>query len=221
MKFMTMDMELADRILPSICSISIISWINTTPVNVFHTWLNPECEIEEFFADRHGMTNEDLKNMPTLREKWTRIYDIMEGQMIFAHNANAMFSALQKRAEIDLLNIPDFTFASTASIAKRCFPECPSTDLQTVAKTMHLASEFYDSYLDAHTISRILLKAIEKETVSHYTELFQKVGYVGGKFIDRKKILVRPVFDKEKGIYIPQQYQYESYSGKGIYRKLN
>ena len=73
MHFVTLDMELADRILPSICSITIIEWNDNNIVNIIDTYINPDCEVEEFFADRHGITNEMLKDAPTLPEKWIEI----------------------------------------------------------------------------------------------------------------------------------------------------
>lgn len=207
MQFLTVDMEVADRILPSICSFTIVRWIDGTPCNWFHTMLNPECDVEDFFADRHGFTNDDLKNSPVLREKWRRIYDILEGSMVFAHYANRTFQMLQRRAEIDYLNMPNFTFADSASIARRCFPGLGDYRLPNVSEKLEITTNHNDSYTDAHTVAAIIMKALEKEEVSSCDELFKKVGFVGGKYENQKKILVRPKRDVINGIYVPQYYE--------------
>ena len=208
MEFLTLDMELADRILPSICSISIMQWENDKIKACFHTLLDPDCDIEAFFNDRHGLKNEDLINSPALRTKWVRIYDILENQTIFAHNANRTMQALAKRASIDYLNMPDCKFVDTASICRRCFPGLKDYRLPNVTEQLSITDIHNNSFVDAQSIGIILNRAIKEESVNDYYELFKKVGFVGGQFKDKTKMLFRPCRNKELGIYEAKFYDY-------------
>ena len=209
MDFYTMDIELADRILPSYCSITILQWHDNNITGVFHTLLNPECDVESFFENRHGLTNDDLKNSPMLREKWVRIYDILEGKTVFIHNANSVMNGLLKRTSADYLNIPDFTFIDTTSISRRCFPGLDNYKLPAVAEALSITDRHNNSLEDAKTVGTILLYAIQNENATDYYDLFRKIGYVGGKFKNGQKELFRPIKDKTRNCYIAQTYDYK------------
>ena len=208
MEFLTLDMELADRILPSICSISIMQWEDDKIKACFHTLIDPDCEIEPFFNDRHGLTNADLLNSPALRTKWIRIYDILEGQTIFAHNANRTMQALAKRAAIDYLNMPDCKFIDTASICRRCFPGMKDYRLPNITEKLNITDVHNNSFVDAQSVGIIVNKALKEKGVKDYKELFEKTGFVGGQFKDKVKTLFRARKNKELGIYEAKFYDY-------------
>lgn len=208
MRFLTMDMELGDRMLPTICSLTIVSWLDDKPNGCFHTLLNPESDIEEFFDNRHGFTNYDLNDMPNLRDKWIRIYDILSNKMVFIHNANEVVTALCKRAGIDFLNMPNFTFGDTTSIARRCFKGLEDYRLPNVTEKLQISNQHNNSYIDAHSVGILLNRAVKETQCEDYIELYKKVGYAGGKIINGHKQLYRAVKDKKEGIYVAKKFDY-------------
>ena len=112
MQFTTFDIEFADVILPSICSISIIDWNDSGIVNVYKTMINPDCDIDPFLQDRHKITAEQISTAPTLPEVWKDIYDHLENKLVFSHYANRNVRSLQELASINYLNMPPFIYIS-------------------------------------------------------------------------------------------------------------
>lgn len=207
MHFVTLDMELADRMLPSICSITIIEWKDNNIVNIIDTYINPDCEVEEFFADRHGITNEMLKDAPTLPEKWIEIYDALDHKMVFAHNANRTIKALKQRASVDLLKMPDLRFGDTASLARRTWPGLDSYRLQELTETLNITKFHNNSYEDAKSVAKIVNMASELFDADSPGELFRLSGYAGGIMRNQEKLSYRAVKDKKNDIYIQRFYQ--------------
>ena len=207
MHFVTLDMELADRMLPSICSITIIEWNDNNIVNIIDTYINPDCEVEEFFADRHGITNEMLKDAPTLPEKWIEIYDALDHKMVFAHNANRTIKALKQRASVDLLKMPDLRFGDTASLARRTWPGLDSYKLQELTETLNITKFHNNSYEDAKSVAKIVNMASELFDADSPGELFRLSGYAGGIMRNQEKLSYRAVKDKKNDIYIQRFYQ--------------
>lgn len=207
MRFVTLDMELADRMLPSICSITIIEWNDNNIVNIIDTYINPDCEVEEFFADRHGITNEMLKDAPTLPEKWIEIYDALDHKMVFAHNANRTIKALKQRASVDLLKMPDLRFGDTASLARRTWPGLDSYRLQELTETLNITKFHNNSYEDAKSVAKIVNMASELFDADSPGELFRLSGYAGGIMRNQEKLSYRAVKDKKNDIYIQRFYQ--------------
>lgn len=207
MNFVTLDMELADRMLPSICSITIIEWEDNKIINILDTYINPDCEVEEFFADRHGITNEMLKDAPTLPEKWIEIYDALDHKMVFAHNANRTIKALKQRASIDLLKMPNLRFGDTASIARRTWPGMDSYRLPELTESLNITKYHNNSYEDAKSVAKIVNMSSELFDADTPGELFRIIGYAGGIIRNQEKISYRAVKDKENDIYIQKFYQ--------------
>ena len=175
-------------------------------VNILDTYINPDCEVEPFFADRHGITDEMLINAPTLPEKWVEIYDMLDHKMVFAHNANRTIKALKQRACVDLLNMPNLRFGCTTSIAKRTWPGLEDYRLPYLSEALNISKYHNNSYEDAKTIAKIVDMSAELFDVSNPGELFRTIGYAGGIIKNQEKLSYRAKKDKKKGIYIQVPY---------------
>ena len=51
MEFVTLDMEIADRIYPALCSICLIKWKDGKIETTYSSLINPELEIEPFMEE--------------------------------------------------------------------------------------------------------------------------------------------------------------------------
>lgn len=200
--FVTMDFEYADRILPSICSMTIFHWYQGKVVKTFDQYINPDCEIEDFFIDRHGITNEMVKDSPTLPQLWKEIYEMLDNKLIFMHYANRSVVDLQIRAMADYLNMPDFVYGDTVSLTRRTWSQIKEFKLVDINKELKLTDKDYDSYHDAFSVAKIVYKSMKKYEVVTIPSLFNKVGYAGGFMLSQNKISYRAV--KREGEFIPR-----------------
>lgn len=195
--FVTIDMELADRILSSFCSISILYWENGEIIKEFHTLINPDCEVEEFFKDRHGLTDEELSQAPTLPYVWKEIYDLLENKMVFAYDANRVMKTLINRAEVDVLNVPNFDYGNVQSIVKRTWKGLDDYRLQNITEKLNITKIHNDSYEDAKSLGKLIYKATEELELEKPEELFHQIGYAGGYIRNNKKYCYRAKKNKK------------------------
>lgn len=200
--FVTMDMELADRFLSSMCSIAIILWNDDgTIATEFFSYVNPDCEVEEFFADRHGLTNEQLKNAPTLPELWVEIYDLLKGRTVFLYDANNAMRALMDRAKVDILNVPPCYYASVKSLCKRTWKGLEDYSMRNVTEKLSISSKHNDAHEDAVSLGKLILKAMDVYDINNPRDLFPIVGFAGGYIKDNKKHPYKVKKDKKTNKY--------------------
>lgn len=197
-----MDIEIAHRSLAAICSMTILEWHDGQVVSGFSSYFNPECDVEEFFQTRHGLTYDMLEFKPYLCEKWIQIYDILENKMVFMHSANDRIALLNRRADVDRLNMPNFKYGDTKSIARRTWPGMADYPLPALVENLGLGNKHYNSYEDAKNVGLIVLKAAELYDADTPEELFDKMGYAGGCMRNKEKISYRSKKDKKNNIYI-------------------
>lgn len=72
----------------------------------FHTYLNPERDIDEGALDVHGLTREMLSNYPVFAQKADEFLDFIRGAHIIIHNAPFDLRFLD--AELQRLDYPPF-----------------------------------------------------------------------------------------------------------------
>lgn len=202
MEYLTLDIELADRILPSICSITIRGWEDGINTNIFSTLINPDCEIEDFLTKRHGITQEMVRNAPTLPEIWREIYDLLENKLVFAHFANDVIQKLMLRASVDYLNLPNLKYGCTASIAKRTWQGQNDYKLNALSEALNITKIHNNSKEDSLTVGIIINKAMEVHDVTSIVSLFEKIGFAGGQIKDNTKTCYRAIKNKKDNIFI-------------------
>lgn len=200
--FITVDMEYADRMLPSICSISIVSWKNDEIVDIFSSLINPDCEIESFLKDRHGITDDMVKNAPSLPSLWPDICKILDGNIVFMHSAARAFSSIIVRADVDYLTVPNLNYGCTFSLARRVWPGLDDYRLPNVTEYLGITKLHNHSLEDAKSVGIIVSKAMKEKNAKTVIELFNKVGFAGGRIKDNKKQIYRAVKNKKEKIFL-------------------
>jgi DNA polymerase-3 subunit epsilon len=204
--FVTMDIEIADRLLPSICSIAIIIWENGGIIDEYYSLINPDCEVEEFFYDRHGLKDNVLEKAPTLPEEWIKIYDMLDHKTVFCYDPNQVFRTLLHKAEIEQLNLPNINYGSVKSICKRTWKGLDDYSLKAMTEKLKITTNHYNAYDDAKSLGEIIYKASDSLDLNTPYDLFRAVGFAGGYIRNNKKIPYRAVKLKENGYYTTKEW---------------
>lgn len=197
--FYTIDLELADRILPSYCCISIIQWSDGIIKNVYSSLLYPDCDIEEYMQKRHGIKAKDLKDAPTFANVWNELFPIIKGKMIFFANGAKEVAMLQQRLAADYLSMPNFKYGSVMSICRRTWDNISKYNMETVTSELNISSTHFNSLNDAVSMGIIIGKSMEYHKVDTVVALFDKIGYSGGYIIGNTKVPYRAIKDKRSG----------------------
>jgi DNA polymerase-3 subunit alpha (Gram-positive type) len=96
--------------------------------------IKPETKLKAFTTELTHITDEMLANEPTIEEAFKEIYQIIDGAILVAHNANFDFNFLQSYAK--KLGYPELTntVIDTLTIARSFYPRLKNHRLGTVAK---------------------------------------------------------------------------------------
>lgn len=199
MRFITMDMELADRYLPSICQITILTWENGKLIDKYNTYINPDCEIEEFLFNRHHISNEMVKDSPYLQNIWHEIYNRLNYQYVFCHNANRIITQLMIRAEVDNLLFPTLIYGDTLSMCRRTWKNKKDYSLITMTEFLNITKVHNNSLFDAVSVAKIIYNILQKDQNYTMENLFKSMGYAGGCVILNQKYSYRAIKDKLSG----------------------
>lgn len=201
MYYLTFDAEIADRFLPSICEIGIIAWQDGIMVSQYHTYVNPDCNVEEFFNERHGISDDFLSKAPFIQNVWIPIYDMLDGNLVFFYDPNRMIKTLSDTCTVNQLNLPDFRYASVSSISRRLWKGLDDYRIINVTEWMGLTHSHNSAIEDAKSVGLLINEAIKDAGCEDVEELFHAVGYAGGEVSRGRKLPYRAYMDKKNGGY--------------------
>ncbi|WP_026389527.1 PolC-type DNA polymerase III [[Acholeplasma] multilocale] len=96
--------------------------------------IKPEQPLKQFTKDLTHITDEMLEDKPGIEEAFKKIYEIIDGAILVAHNANFDFNFLNSYAK--KLGYPELTntVIDTLTIARAMYPTLSNHRLGTVAK---------------------------------------------------------------------------------------
>lgn len=105
---------LVDRII----EIAAVKVTSQGDVEVFHQLINPMTDILPANAAIHGLTNDDLKNAPTLKRPMRSLWEFVGRTQILAHNALFDAAFLVKGSHDFLIDLPPVRVFDSAKYAR-------------------------------------------------------------------------------------------------------
>ncbi|MDR7869940.1 MAG: PolC-type DNA polymerase III [Tissierellaceae bacterium] len=126
----------------SITEIGAIKIKDGQVIDTFSQLVNPERDIPEFITNLTGITNEMVKNEPTIDEVILKFNEFINGAVLVAHNASFDVGFIRenlKRINLGLYN----PVLDTLELARVVFPDLKNHKLDTIAK-------YLDVVLDNH-----------------------------------------------------------------------
>jgi len=127
MKVTFFDVEYANTRSKSICQIGILSRGLTTGENETRLciYVNPDDTFDENCIRVHGITNDMVKDSPTLDKVWLEIEKYFTNSVVIGHNvAAADLDALYRGLVRYNINVPDIFYICTYRLAKEKIPAC-------------------------------------------------------------------------------------------------
>lgn len=177
MNFVAIDFETASSERSSVCSMGIVkiengqaterlSWLIRPPVlhfNPYNTYI-------------HGITADDVKDMPQFNELWDTIKGYLEGNFIIAHNASFDISVLRSILDNYSLEYPKLDYHCSWIISKKVWPELLNHKLNMLANHLGVPFKHHDAAEDAFAASQIIVEACKIHGVESVYELSDKLS---------------------------------------------
>lgn len=116
-----------------IIEIGAIKIENGKEVEVFNTLVKPEYEIDEFISELTGITNEMVKESPSIDEVLPEFIDFIKDSIILGHNVNFDINFIYDNLIKCDMNPITNDFIDTLRLSRRLLPELKHHRLSDLA----------------------------------------------------------------------------------------
>jgi len=163
-EFIVFDLE-TTGLSPLSCKITEIGAVNIKGdkvLDVFNTFVDPECHIPENITELTGITDEMVKGAPSQEEAVRAFLDFAGDRLLIAHNAS--FDTGFIRAACDQFKIPfENAYLDTVALSRHVNPELKKHKLNLLAEYFELGDfNHHRACDDAEVLARIFFKMVEK-----------------------------------------------------------
>lgn len=143
--------------IDKIIEIGAIKYVNHVPVDTFQMLINPERNFDGFIVKLTGITKEELKNKPNIKEVLPHFFEFIEDYTLIAHNAP--FDVKMIACEAYRTDLPMFEnkVIDTLTLAKRSIPResIENYKLSTIKEYFGLSNKSHRALDDCETCSAI------------------------------------------------------------------
>src|SRR5690606_491953 len=116
---------------------------------------------EHLVRNIHGISEHDVKDAPTLKELWPRIWEICQGRLIVAHNTSFDSSVLRYSLPANGVEFPRFDYLCTFRLSQSAWPALGIYRLGFLASQYNIPLEHHCPKSDAEASATLLLKALQ------------------------------------------------------------
>ncbi|MDU7194150.1 DEDD exonuclease domain-containing protein [Lawsonella clevelandensis] len=182
--FVVIDLE-TTGMTPGIDAITEIGAVRVTGGVIekeFATLVNPEQPISPFIEELTGITNQQVRDAPTIDVVFPSLLEFIAGSTLVAHNASFDLSFLRATAQQLDYRWPDNPSLCTVKLARRILDrqEAPSVKLSALAQLFHTQTRPSHRALDdARTTVEVLHGLIERVGTQEVTTLADLSTYRG------------------------------------------
>jgi DNA polymerase-3 subunit epsilon len=186
MNFITIDFETAtsDRSTP--CEIGL-TFVENDQIVETKSWLiKPHCypAFDYFNVLIHGISAEDVGNCPSFDKVWLELQPLIEGKLLFAHNASFDFSVLRKTLDAYDLPYPNITYACSYILSKNIWKGSSSYNLKSLCNQHNITFKHHRAASDSRATAELLLKAFQEFSITDHQSLKDKarldIGEISG-----------------------------------------
>lgn len=183
MNFTAIDFETAnDKCHPCALGLAVV---RNGEIIRRESWLiRPyELNIPKFYTDIHGISEDDVRDMPEFNERWDVIREYLEGETIIAHNAGFDISVLKGALRLYDLPHPEFDYFCTVDISRKVWKRKDANGdgildnhkLNTVANHLNVEFSHHDASDDAFASAVIAIEAGKERGIDSLHELAENL----------------------------------------------
>ena len=163
-EFVVFDLE-TTGLSPLSCKITEIGAVKIKGdkvIDVFNTFVDPECHIPENITELTGITDEMVQGAPSQEEAVRAFLEFAGDRLLIAHNAS--FDTSFIRAACDQFKIPfENAYLDTVALSRHVNPELKKHKLNILAEYFELGDfNHHRACDDAEVLARIFFKMVEK-----------------------------------------------------------
>jgi DNA polymerase III subunit epsilon len=162
MSWVAIDFETANETRGSACALGV-AIVEDSQVVERRSWLirPPTLDFNPYNVMIHRITAADVAAAPAFDSLWPRIWAILEGRPVIAHNASFDISMLRHSLDAYGLPWPHLQYVCTRVLAKKVWTDLISYSLPVVADRCGIKFLHHDPEEDAVASAEVALRCCE------------------------------------------------------------
>ncbi len=149
-----------DRIIEA----GALLWRKGTPLDKFHSMVDPGFPVPPQSSLIHGIYTEDLEGAPGEKDVIGRLLDFMRGKVAVAHNLPFDFGFLESAALRNDLSLQDIIFLDSLTLSRKVYPGLPAYALGKMIDYLGISQEkAHRADSDALDCGRLFFRCLEDD----------------------------------------------------------
>ena len=170
----------------AVCAVGLYRFDGNEVISEHHL-VDPEIDPTEWDPMAmlvHGISPADIVGAPNFQKIWARIEALGEGAVLLAHNAGFDMSVLRYGFARYGMSPGEITYLCSAKIAKKIWPEIPTTRLDYLADLLDIRFLHHNPEEDAMASAVIFQKALARHsgTFGKDVDLEKFISEIGLQF---------------------------------------
>jgi len=178
--FIAIDLETSgsNPLFSEICEIGAAKWRAGKLVDKYQVLIKPTHKMDDEIIAIHGITNEMVKDAPSIESQIKSFYDFLQDGIILAHHAPFDMGFLAHEFEKANLKLPFKNVICTSLLSRKVIPESPNHKLVTLRKFLNLESNTaHRAYDDSFSCLELAIKCFERMgDDAGLTQIYERQG---------------------------------------------
>lgn len=157
-------------LVDKIIEIAAVKITEAGEVSSYHQLINPLIDIPEFTIQFHGLTNEDVKNSPTIKKPLKEFWDFVGRHPMIAHNSSFDLGYLIKASHDFQIEFPPLDIFDSCRYARATYKNQPNSPanfkLSTLSQYVGFELQHHVAIEDTYACLKIMAH-IAKEMIDH------------------------------------------------------
>lgn len=157
-------------LVDKIIEIAAVKITETGEVSSYHQLINPLIDIPEFTIQFHGLTNEDLKDSPTIKKPLKEFWDFVGRHPMIAHNSSFDLGYLIKASHDFQIEFPPLDIFDSCRYARATYKNQPNSPanfkLSTLSQYVGFDLQHHVAIEDTYACLKIMAH-VAKEIIDH------------------------------------------------------
>ncbi len=124
-----------------IVELGAIRWHNGQEIATYQNLINPQRTMPPAVIEIHGITDDDVKDSPTIEEKLPEFIEFLKTDIVVAHNARFDVGFLRCSCMRAGIPMPSLHYVDTCALTRRTFPGLTSYSLPTLRDHFGLGND--------------------------------------------------------------------------------
>jgi len=189
-EFVVFDLE-TTGLNPYSCNITEIGAVKVKNGNILDTWssfVNPEMPIPPKITELTSITDDMVKDAPTMAKALPEFFEFCRGAILVAHNTSFDCNFLKVKCK-DLGMAFDFAYLDTLALARNLYPTLKNYKLNTLTKHLKVVLQNHHRAVDdAMATARIFIIMMDELKSREVTELMA----VNRSVLSKEAIIKQP-----------------------------